>query len=267
MAERRMFSKVIINSARFLRMPATSRLLYYDLGMAADDDGIVEAFTVIRTTGSSEDDLNTLASKGFLRILNEDSVTHILDWKTNNMIKKDRYKASVYAHLLDEDNRPTASGTNLEPVWNPSGTQMEPQVRLGKDSIGEDSINTSSDEDAPPLKEPSSIDYPAVMDAFNRICTSLPKIKKMDDRRKKALKRSIKEIEEAGGVAALFERVESSDFLTGRENGWGGCGFDWILKPANLTKILEGNYDNRGTASTTPDYTDPNRYKNTSWEE
>ena len=43
MAERRMFAKAVINSARFLRMPATARLLYYDLGMAADDDGVVES--------------------------------------------------------------------------------------------------------------------------------------------------------------------------------------------------------------------------------
>ena len=50
MAERRMFAKSVIGSGRFLQMPPTSRLLYYDLGMAADDDGIVEAFTVIRTT-------------------------------------------------------------------------------------------------------------------------------------------------------------------------------------------------------------------------
>ena len=40
MAERRMFSKSVIGSARFLRMPASSRLLYYDLGMQADDDGM-----------------------------------------------------------------------------------------------------------------------------------------------------------------------------------------------------------------------------------
>ena len=53
MAERRMFSKSVINSARFLRMPQTSRLLYYDLGMAADDDGIVEAYTVLRMTGAA----------------------------------------------------------------------------------------------------------------------------------------------------------------------------------------------------------------------
>ena len=71
MAERRMFAKSVIGSARFLRMPSTSRLLYYDLGMQADDDGVVKAFSVMRTTGATEDDLRVLASKGFVSVLKE----------------------------------------------------------------------------------------------------------------------------------------------------------------------------------------------------
>ena len=54
MAERRMFAKSVTQSARFLTLPAAARLLYYDLGMAADDDGVVEAFMVLRMTGAGE---------------------------------------------------------------------------------------------------------------------------------------------------------------------------------------------------------------------
>lgn len=100
MAERRMFAKSVVGSARFLRMPATSRLLYFDLGMAADDDGIVEAFPVMRMTAATDDDLLILASKGFVTILNDDLVTSITDWKQNNLIRGDRYRPSVYKDLL-----------------------------------------------------------------------------------------------------------------------------------------------------------------------
>lgn len=96
-----MFAKSVIGSARFLRMPATSRLLYYDMGMDADDDGVVEAFSVMRKTGATEDDLRVLASKGFVRVMNEDLVSYILDWNTNNQIRKDRYHESVYKSLID----------------------------------------------------------------------------------------------------------------------------------------------------------------------
>ena len=55
MAQRRMFSKRIIESAKFLKMPISCQALYFHLGMNADDDGIVEAFKVMRMTGSTED--------------------------------------------------------------------------------------------------------------------------------------------------------------------------------------------------------------------
>ena len=100
MAERRMFARAIVGSARFLRMPASSRLLYYDLGVAADDDGVVEAFTVMRSTGASEDDLRVLVSKNFVQVLNDDLVVVILDWRVNNQIRKDRYRPSIYHDSL-----------------------------------------------------------------------------------------------------------------------------------------------------------------------
>ena len=104
MAERRMFSKKVIGSARFLRMPPSSRLLYYDLGMYADDDGIVEAFTVMRMTGAVEDDLRVLVATGFVRVLNHDLVSAIVDGKKNNLIKHDRYTPSIYKDLLVQLN-------------------------------------------------------------------------------------------------------------------------------------------------------------------
>lgn len=134
MAERRMFSKAVVSSARFLRMPQTSRLLYYDLGMAADDDGVVEAFTVIRTTGAAEDDLRVLAAKGFITVLNEDLVSYITDWRINNQLRKDRYHQSVYAELLVK----LADGNQVEPLWQPDGNQRETESSIGKYSIVEE---------------------------------------------------------------------------------------------------------------------------------
>lgn len=129
MAERRMFAKSVTNSARFLMMPAAARLLYYDLGMHADDDGVVEAFTVMRTTNATEADLQVLVAKGFIRVLNDDLVSHVVNWKQNNLIRGDRYKKSVYAELLEEGE------TNGKPSVN----QRETQVRLGEESKGKES--------------------------------------------------------------------------------------------------------------------------------
>lgn len=93
-------------------------------------------------------------------------------------------------------------------------------------------------------------DFNRIMDSFNSICISLPKIKSMTDRRKKKINTRLKDL--GGNVDLLediFHRVEASDFLTGRiatEEDW-IASFDWIIKNQdNLTKIMEGNYDNKG---------------------
>lgn len=98
---RRMFSNTITDSASFLKMPSTSRLLYYDLGMNADDDGIVEAYTVMRKTGATEDDLKVLVTKGFVKVLDsEDLIVFLVHWRENNKIRADRKKDSIYKNLL-----------------------------------------------------------------------------------------------------------------------------------------------------------------------
>lgn len=136
MAERRMFSKKIVGSARFLRLPATARLLYYDLGMQADDDGVVEAFAVLQMTHADEADLNALVEKGFVRILNDDLVSLIIDWKTNNLIRKDRYIASFYRYLLPDFDGISDDNQRL--------TDGKPMVNPGKDRIGKDRLDQYS---------------------------------------------------------------------------------------------------------------------------
>lgn len=81
-------------------MPIDSQLLYYHLALHADDDGVVEAFQVMRMTGASEDNLRVLAAKEFVKVLNDDMVTWIQDWNEHNYIRADRLKPSIYRSLL-----------------------------------------------------------------------------------------------------------------------------------------------------------------------
>lgn len=141
MAERRMFSKSITNSSRFLKMPMSSRLLYYDLGMNADDDGFVEHFMVLRMTGASEQDLGVLELNGLIKILDE-NVLWIKDWRDNNYIAKDRYKPSKYLSVYNLD---TICIQNVD-----TGKDSIGKNRLGKDRLRENNI------DITPSSEPDS---------------------------------------------------------------------------------------------------------------
>ncbi len=97
---RRMFSNRIANSAKFLQMPTESQLLYFHMILRADDDGIVEAYPLMKLLGSGEDNFKVLAAKGFIKQLNEDQVIVITDWLEHNKIRADRKIDSIYLPLL-----------------------------------------------------------------------------------------------------------------------------------------------------------------------
>ena len=100
MAQRRMFSNRIANSAKFLQMPAESRLLYFHMILRADDDGVVESYPLIKMLGVAPDVFKVLIAKSFVRELNEDQVVVITDWHEHNVIRADRKIDSIYLPLL-----------------------------------------------------------------------------------------------------------------------------------------------------------------------
>ncbi len=266
MAERRMFAKTIVDSDAFLEMPATAQMLYFHLAMRADDDGFINnPKRIMRMIGSGEDDLKLLIVKKFI-IPFESGVVVIKHWKIHNYIRKDTYnetrcKQEKAALQLDENGAYTQSCALALHIRDDYVDGSSTQDRLGKDRLGkdrEDPLSSGDDGRAP-------FDYASVVESFNSTCSSLPHIRGLNDQRRKAIRKAAAQVEEAGGFPALFAKVEASDFLTGRSGNWSGCGFDWILKPANLTKILEGNYDNRTTGTGQPDYTDTSRYEGDFW--
>ncbi|MGM9603745.1 MAG: hypothetical protein ACI3XG_01640 [Faecousia sp.] len=183
MANRRMFSRSITGSGRFLRLSAQARALYYDLGMEADDDGFVEAYVRMLATGSGEEHINELENQGFLTVQDRDNlVVHITGWLENNHIRKDRYSPSVYRTLYPqcvgempveesepqpdlraEEPQPEEPEIQPEPEAQPMVNQTETtgqpdgcflvanrftQVRLGKDRLGKDRLAQDRTENA-----------------------------------------------------------------------------------------------------------------------
>jgi hypothetical protein len=138
MAQRRMFSPSVVGSDSFLDMGTTARELYFELGIYADDDGFISPKKIMRMTGASEDDLKVLIAKNFV-IPFESGVVVVRHWKTNNLIRKDWYRETVYktekAQLASDvnDNYVPKQLVN-EPLTtryqNVNGSATE--VRLGK---------------------------------------------------------------------------------------------------------------------------------------
>lgn len=174
MAERRMFSKSVINSDAFLDLPPSSRCLYFQLCMDADDDGFNDKVNAtIRMIGASSKDMDRLIDSGFIIRFQNGTIVDTF-WRRNNLIKKDRYRKTVHQeefamleltndgmYKLKDDVKTELkniceprqeavgpncfqTGTKLEPERNQTGTKLEPQVRLGKDRLNNNTIHKST---------------------------------------------------------------------------------------------------------------------------
>jgi len=174
MAERRMFTKKIIDSDAFLDMPLSTQSLYFHLNMRADDDGFLNNPKKIqRMIGASEDDLKLLIAKRFVLAF-ETGVIVIKHWRMHNLLRKDRYSPTQYAdemeRLVIKDNgsyteKPVEipMATTWQPNGNQTGNHLATQDSIGKDSIGKVSIENDilydfSDSDEP-KKPPKPIKH------------------------------------------------------------------------------------------------------------
>lgn len=167
MANRRMLSKTVVQTQRFLRLPLEAQALYCHLVVNADDDGIVEAFPIMRMINANEDSLNLLTLKQYLLLLNNEMVYFIKDFFEQNTIKADRYTPSNHRQLLIDylkDNQLLESlnlgprlinylqntriqvGTNLDPDGNRNIIKDKiSKDRIGKDKLSQDKIGLDND--------------------------------------------------------------------------------------------------------------------------
>lgn len=115
----------------------------------------------------------------------------------------------------------------------------------------ETSPNGESKKDELSLFPMEKIDFVGLMNYFNSTFKNkLPVIKSIDDKRKKAIKARIAQYNKQA-IFDVFQKVLNSPFLLGENDRNWRCDFDWIFKPTNFTKILEGNYNGKRTDTAT----------------
>ena len=152
MAEKRMFSSNVIDSDAFLDMSPTARLLYYDMGMRADDDGFIDSpKKIMRIIGASDSDLKELIDNGFV-LRFESGVIVIRHWYVNNRVRRDTYHETIYTEeksmlLLEKNNvyqLRNDSVTDTLQTRDEIGSQNRvDKSRLEKDRLGKDRLDES----------------------------------------------------------------------------------------------------------------------------
>lgn len=263
MAERRMFAKTIIDSDEFLDMPLSTQALYFHLSMRADDDGFINNPKKIqRSIGATDGDAALLVAKKFI-IPFASGVVVIKHWRINNYLRNDRYHETVYqeekkALSIKKNGAYTlGKGDDCQPVGIPVVDQRYTEDSIDKDSIGKDSILLAPSASAPVADSPSSpsksekkpqkqVPYQKILEMYYELCPSMSKVRpvnKYTDEIKRSVKARYAEytIED---FTTVFKKAEASDFLNNRSDVTFQASFDWLMRPKNFSKALNGNFDN-----------------------
>lgn len=148
-------------------------------------------------------------------------------------------KASAEAPKHDEANGANASIASADEAEESPGsvTVTEEVTVTGTGEVTDPPVPPKGASSAP-------IPYEKIMQLYNATCSSLPKIKIIDGQRRKAVAARWRTYQSIEPFAELFRKAEASAFMRGdNDKGW-TADFDWIIRPTNMAKVLEGKYDN-----------------------
>ncbi len=141
--------------------------------------------------------------------------------------------------LYQANNKPN----NTQITNNQQTTQQTSVAQNNKPTLLYKEIRNKEHKNNAPKMSSEYID--SVVSDYNSVCISLPKVEMVEYKHAALISSAVSIIGEMS-FRELFQKVEQSDFLSGRSgnSNW-KCSFEWILRPENLSKILAGNYDNK----------------------
>ena len=128
MGTKRMFANSIVDSDEFTMLSHGAQLLYFHLGLKADDDGFCSVLRILKVTELNGELLEELEQAGFI-IQFDGGVVLIRHWNINNTLKSDRYHETRFVSFkkqvrIDENGVYSI----MEPEWNQSGTDSEQSI-------------------------------------------------------------------------------------------------------------------------------------------
>lgn len=148
------------------------------------------------------------------------------------------------------ENQKLLSGNVTSNVTVTHGNALEEERELEKElelDIREEKekpVTDSGESGTTPLSD-SQISCQQIVDLYNSICKSFPAVRSLSDARRKAIKARLKAYT-LEDFQTVFENAEASSFLKGSNDRNWSANFDWLIKDANMAKVLEGNYADKG---------------------
>ena len=268
MANRRMFSKELIQSDKFFSMSIKSQLLYFHIGLLVDDDGFSNNYRMyMNVINADEENLYELQKQGYIYVF-ESGVLVVRDFLQSNQLRKDRYNETIYKDELSlinvRNKRYYINEKNMATIWQPDDNQVATdglplvnpdKIRLDKISVDKkssdkDSRDVEVKDENHELKNNNSNklskeSLEKILDKWNNLDVNIPKVQVINSntQRYQMLKARINE----NGLETVLQgidKIKESKFLKGYVSDF-RITIDWFIKPNNFIKVLEGNYSDK----------------------
>ena len=225
-------------------------------------DGVEDTFVEELALEIDEDEDNVkvavafLLKVGLMEMVDEDTafltaIPEMIDSETDKaaLMRRKRHrekqeKALQSNEVTNVGNVVTTSGNNVTEVL-PDVTFCYTDIDIDKEQEKEKEVDDIEKNDAERVDSESSsskIPYKRVQEMYNNICRSYSKCTKLSEARKKTIKARFNDGYTLEDFQRLFTIAESNDFLKGVDGGW-KASFDWLIKDANIAKVLDGNYE------------------------
>ena len=239
------------------RISRDARLLYIGLWNFSDDIGVVIGDTIWLKSKIFPYDqiqvqqfekwMNELVINRFICLLSykEERFIYLLNFTRHQVINKPNYEDLNIPKSLIDKIKENINVLITEQSRNNTVPFTEQSMLIIGKGNGEEYIppQVPQGDDGHPIPHEEKIDYNALMETFNKMFDGkLSKITSMTDKRKKAVKARASE-HGKNAIMTVFQNVLKSSFLIGHNDKNWSCDFDWIFRPTNFIKILEGNYN------------------------
>lgn len=229
-------------------LPISSQMLWYKLISLFNKCGWSEWITVDNQRLMSIMQIKN--EHTFIKCRDNLITTGLLQYRKGKKGSPNQYKinTSIFAVNIAVQNAVNIAVENAVNSADINRLDKDNKKYIKNSSSENDNCNvtmsvTVTESNADRLDKDKNIEYNKIIEIYNFNCPNLPKIQKLTDKRKKAIKNFLKEFteEQFKNICKIANNV---DFLIGKnDRGW-KADFDFVIKIDKATSILEGKYSN-----------------------
>lgn len=157
-----------------------------------------------------------------------------------------KLKQNEAKHENDDENSVLLgfAQAHIPSTYIPNTIKKDVANATYKESATDVALSSANADDA--ASSHSAVDVAEYIRAWNNACAthnaSMPMVQQIRGQRLEKLRARLRE-HGKGAVLCAFDKAAASSFLNGGGNNGFVANFDWVVRPNNFPKVLEGNYD------------------------